>query len=259
MKKCLLIITLFLVQMTVQGQSIPNADFENWSNFNYDEPAFWFTSNMETVPAFSIPTVSPVVGFAGLSARIETYIVGLDTLKGSLSNTVQDILAVEGGVPYSEQPTELTGYYRYDLPGNDTALILVVFKSAGSILSSDLFKIKGTGSEPTYVPFSFPLTLASMPDTVIIAATASNLITNQGITSGSWIELDELAFTGPSITQAIPGGSLDNWINKSIDNPLGWTNIGNGVKQSSDAVSGLSALILENTNQGSVAQISGVS
>lgn len=259
MKNCLLIISLFLIQTSVQAQAIPNADFENWSNFTYDEPMLWFSSNIESVPAFSIPTVTPVVGFSGLAARIETYIIGTDTLAGVISNTNMDILAGEGGVPYTDQPTELTGYYRYDLPGNDTALILVIFKSGGVIISTDLFKIKGTGSEPNYIPFNFPLSLSSVPDSVIIACTASNLITNQGVASGSWIEYDELAFTGPSVTQVIPNGSLDNWNNQSIDNPLGWITFGEGVTQSFDAYSGTAALGLQSIQRGNSVEIAGAS
>ncbi len=259
MKNYLLIISLFLIQTTVQGQAIPNADFENWSNFTYDEPMLWTSSNSESVPAFSIPTVTPVVGFSGLAARIETYIIGNDTLKGAISNTNMDILAGEGGVPYTDQPTELTGYYRYDLPGNDTALILVVFKSGGVVISTDLFQIKGTGSEPNYVPFNFPLTLSAVPDSVIIACTASNLMTNQGIASGSWIEYDELAFTGPSVTQVIPNGTLDNWANQTIDNPLSWVTFGEGVTQSSDAHSGTSALGLQSIQRGNIVELAGAS
>jgi len=259
MKNCLLIISLFLIQTSVQAQAIPNSGFENWSNFTYDEPMLWFSSNIETVPSFSIPTVTPVAGFSGLAARIETYIIGNDTLKGTISNSNLDILAGEGGVPYTDQPTELTGYYRYNLPGNDTALILVIFKSGGVVISTDLFKIKGTGSEPNYVPFTFPLTLASTPDSVIIACTASNLITNQGISSGSWIEYDEFVFTGPSVTQVIPNGTFDNWNNQTIDNPLSWVTFGNGVTQSSDAYSGTSALGLQSIQRGNFVEISGAS
>ncbi len=259
MKNCLLILSLFLIQTSVQAQAIPNAGFENWSNFNYDEPIQWFSSNIETVPAFGIPTVTSVVGFSGLSARISTYIIGNDTLKGTIANSNMDILAGEGGVPYSDQPTELTGYYSYDLPANDTALLLVIFKSGGVVISTDLFKIKGTGSEPSYVPFTFPLSLSAVPDSVIIACTASNLITNQGIANGSWIEYDELAFTGPSVTQAIPNGSFDNWNNETINLPLSWKTFGSGVTQSSDAYSGGFALGLQSVQRGNFVEISGAS
>jgi hypothetical protein len=257
MKKSLLIISFFLLQVAAQGQSIPNANFENWTNFNYDEPFQWYSSNSETVPAFSIPTVAPVAGVSNLAARIETYIIGLDTLKGVISNSIMDVVAGEGGVPYTDMPTAIEGFYRYELPVDDTALILVIFKNAGTILSTDLIKIKGTGSEPTFVPFSFPLTLAATPDSVVIACTASNLMTNQGIESGSWIEYDELSFTGPSVTQPIPNGSMDNWTNQSVDFPLSWLVFGSGVTQSTDAYSGSFALGLETTGTGSNAEISG--
>ncbi|HNS11474.1 MAG TPA: T9SS type A sorting domain-containing protein [Bacteroidia bacterium] len=259
MKKSLLVISLLFIQLSVTGQAIQNGDFENWSNFNYDETVSWITSNRESVPAFSIPTVTPVGGFSGLAARIETYIIGTDTLGGYVINSTDNPIDGIGGIPYSQQPTDITGYYRYELPGIDTAILIVTFKSGGSIISTDIFAIKGTGSELTYVPFTFPLSLGSVPDTVIIAMAASNLISGIGIEANSWIEFDELAFSGPSITQPIPNGTFDNWINKSIDNPFGWINSGDGVKQSTDAVSGLYALSLETTDQGFGPEIAAVS
>ncbi len=255
MKKYLLIISLFFIQLSTSGQAILNADFENWSNFNYEEPPSWYTSNRESVP---IPTVAPVTGFIGQAARISTYILGVDTLAGYITNSSGDPIDGEGGTPYSEQPTDITGYYRYELPGIDTAIMIVIFKSGGSIISTDIFEIKGTGSEVNLIPFTFPLSLSSTPDTVIIAIAASNLLSGVGIADQSWIDFDELAFSGPSITQQIPNATFDNWINKTIDNPYDWVTFGDGVKQSSDAVSGTSALSLETTDQGFGPEISAV-
>ncbi len=257
MKNYLLLFSLFVFQNYLLAQSIPNADFENWNSVSFEDPSDWYSSNSYTVPTFGTITVSKVTGFIGQAVRIETFIMGTDTSTGYISNTTGDPVIGEGGVPYSEQPTAITGYFRYDLPGADSAILLVIFKNSGVIISSDFFMIKGTGSEPNYVPFSFPLTLASTPDTVIIAATCSNLISNLGITDGSWIEYDELAFTGPSISQAIPGGDMENWHSTTLSSPIDWFTFGNGISQSSDAHSGSYALSLMTTDQGSFPQISG--
>lgn len=254
MKKIILIICLFLPQVTTQGQAILNADFENWANSSYDDLIDWSTSNYDAMHSYSVQNVAQFQGISGLSAILSTQVPGLDTLLGYVTNTLGDPLAGEGGVPYSDQPTELTGYYAYNLNGSDSAIILVIFKNGGAIISTDIFMI--AGSEPNLIPFSLPLSLTSAPDTVIIAVASSNAISNMGVTNGSWIQVDEFAFTGPSVTQPIPGGTFDNWAGYTIDDPFDWYTVGNGVHQSTDAYSGLSALSLVSLSDGSSVQMS---
>jgi len=86
---------------------------------------------------------------------------------------------------------------------------------------------------------------------VIIAAASSNLITNTGILNGSFLELDELWFGGPGVTQAIPGGTFDTWLSVFTDVPSGWEFFGAAVMKTTDAHSGTYAIELESTDDGS--------
>jgi hypothetical protein len=128
--------------------------------------------------------------------------------------------------------------------GNDSAIIIIEFKKAGSVISTTQITYRNvSGSISTFTPFSFPLSsIPEAPDSVIVGMTSSNL-QGTGLQSGSWVEIDELAFGGTGITQPIPGGSFDNWNTQYVDDPVGWEvqvegNLGTGINRSSTHYSG---------------------
>ena len=139
MKKTLLTATMALLMYGVAcAQSCPNPDFENWnSTNNYAPDSGWYNSNVQSLTWHDSLTVWSVSGFSGHAAHIQTAIIGTDTMQAWLINSVGDPRKGIGGVPYSQQPTALTGYYRYSLPGNDSAGIMVVFKKSGTIVSTN--------------------------------------------------------------------------------------------------------------------------
>lgn len=250
MKKILLVFAL-IVQTKFYAQSLLNGGFENWSSTSYDDLDGWVTSNPESVNYYGVSTVSKVAGQTGFAYRMETKLSDGDTVKAFLLSTDEDLFEGEGAWPYSQQPTSITGYYRYNLPVNDTALMIVIFKAGGSIISMDIFKIKGTGSQSTFAAFSFPLSLTSMPDSVLFAATSSNLMSEQGIEPGSFLELDGLAFAGSGITQAIPNGQFENWTTQTIYGLNDWYAQGDGISRTTDSYAGSYAVRLEtNSYQG---------
>lgn len=244
MKKILLVFAL-IAQTKFYAQSLLNGGFEGWSSTSYDDLDGWVTSNPESVNYYGVSTVSKVAGQTGFAYRMETKLSDGDTVNAYLLSTDQDLFQGEGAWPYSQQPTSITGYYRYNLPANDTALMIVIFKAGGSTISMDIFKIKGTGSQSTFAAFSFPLSLTSMPDSVLFAATSSNLMSEQGIEPGSFLELDGLAFAGSGITQAIPNGQFENWTTQTIYGLNDWYSQGEGVSRTTDSYAGSYAVRLE--------------
>jgi len=221
----------------------PNGDFESWnSTANYGPDSGWYNSNVQSLAVYDTLTVWSVTGFSGQAVHLQTAIIGIDTLEAWITNSKGDPSRGQGGFPYSQQPTSLSGYYRYNLPGNDSATIVVMFKKSGSVVSMNKLMIRNsTGSLSTFTPFTMPVTLSVIPDSVIIAAASSNVF-GSGIQSGSWLEVDQLAFGGTGITQVIPDGNFDTWINSPFMTPSGWA-IGadfafTGVTQSTDAHTG---------------------
>ena len=254
MKK-LLLIPFTLLCISGFSQPVPNGDFESWSTTLYVTPDLWYTSNEQALTFAGITNVTEVAGHTNNAVHLETYIIGTDTLGAYISNTAGDPTAGEGGVPYSDTPTQISGFFRCDEGATDSAILLVIFKKAGTVISFDLYPIGGT--HLSFTSFSFPVSLPMQPDTVIIAAASSNLITNQGVLNGSFIEFDDLAFTGPGVTQAIPDGGFEQWSTHNIDMPGGWETTGS-VTKTTDAHSGTYAIRLETIDQGNGPSSSGI-
>lgn len=250
MKNSLLFSILLVVSNIALAQSIPNGDFESWtSKAYYSLDSGWYTSNMESLPKGDSLTVWKVAGMSGQAIHIQTAIVGPDTLKAYITNTTGDPTQGQGGMPYSQKPTALVGYYKCNVMTGDTAGIIVFFKKSGSIIGPP-FILTFTGNTSTYTAFTVPISLGITPDSMIIAATSSNLLNNDiGLKSGSWLELDQLAFTGPGVTQGIVNGSFDSWTATSSDKPNGWqSNTGNrtnNISKTTDHYSGAYALMLQ--------------
>lgn len=249
MKTLLLSALTLALSANLFGQAVPNGTFENWSSISYEEPNVWFSGNFRTVQEIGVASVTKVAGYSGNAVRIETKVVSGDTVEAFIANTYpgcSDPSQWVGGVAFNQQPTAITGYYRYNIPGNDTALLLVIFKKNFSVVGNNLIKIKGTGSQSTWASFSFPIAVSTTPDTMIIAATSSNLISQAGIQNGSFLELDNLAFAGA--TQIIPGGNFESWNPKSFDTPSGWEGWSmneTGITKSTSSYAGTYALRLE--------------
>lgn len=225
---------------TTLAQTIPNPGFENWNTITYENPDGWGTCNRENIRKNGPATVSKVQGVSNFAIRLETMIIAADTFQSYMSNTENDPSAGIGGVPFSQIPTHITGYFRYNLGATDTAILMVLFKSNGTIVSQDMIKIRGTGIQSTFASFSYPITLSVTPDTVIIAAASSNLIDNVGVCNGSFIEFDNLGFSGPGVTQSVANGTFDNWTTETINELLDWNSQGEGASKVSPGHSGLS-------------------
>jgi len=232
MKKLLLFAAVLTLQVELYGQAVPNGTFENWSSIAYDDPNGWTSGNSRDIPRLGGPSVTKVAGFTGFAVRIQNNIVGTDTSDSYIINTnnpCSDPSQWTGGVPFTQQPTAITGYCRYNLLIGDTAIMFVIFRKNGVHIGDNFIQIRGTGSQSTFAPFSFSVTCTGIPDTMIIAAATKNK--NAGMHNGSFIEFDNLAFAGT--TQIIPNGDFENWTAKSYDVAGGWVSWGNATKTTS--------------------------
>jgi Secretion system C-terminal sorting domain len=230
MKRTLLIVLPMLLSIGAIAQSCPNGDFENWNVYPYSLPdSGWYTSNPRSLAQADTLTVWPVTGYIGQAVHIQTAIIGTDTMQAYVINTLGDPKNGSGGVPYTQQPTAITGYYRYNMVGGDSSIMIIEFKKAGAVISATQFAFRNvSGSISTFTPFSFPLnSIPEAPDSVIIGISSSNVL-GSGMRSGSWLEVDQLAFSGTGITEPIPGGTFDNWATDSVYSPAGWTPETNG-------------------------------
>ena len=257
MKRLLLLLPFLSLATGSHAQSIANPDFENWQIIPYQDPlgSYWITSNYLDLPDYRTVTATKVAGNASPNAiHLETHKVNSDYAFGFITNTLDDVESGEGGQPYHTLPTTINGYYRYDLHNNDTAILMVILKNNGNIISNNLFKIKGTGSQSTFTSFSFTLAPMTMvPDSVIIVAASSNVFNSNMslMEDGSWLELDDLQFQGTGTMDPIPNGDFETWNAYSFETPDNWSR-GDGfswgieptIKRSADKYTGNYALQL---------------
>ena len=235
-------ITFFLltVKCSYIYAQIPNGNFENWNSIVYTELDNWKTGNLDAIKQLGVAPVTKVTGMSGFAVRMETMLAS-----GNLTNsyiTNGDPFQGNGGIPCNQIPTSISGFYRSMIQPGDTALILCMFKKNGAIFNSNIFYI--TGNQNTFTSFSFPLSLGLVtPDSVILAATSSNLISGSGVANGSWLELEDLNLPvtpGPGIN--IPNGGFNNWTVKSNDLLLNWVSY-NDIIKTTDSYSGFAAKI----------------
>ena len=191
------------------GGSDPN---ETWNNGNYGEPDLWFTSNDYTVIKYGMISVTEGPGITGSGVLLQTFVRAEDTIRAFISNTKGIAKKAQGGTPFNEKVVGMHGYYAYNLLDDDTAKLLVIFKKKDTIISSTEYKIKGNGKQLQYLPFTFPISMKTLPDTVIIEASLSSIATRFGRNNGSYLQLDSLSFIGPGKMIPIPNGNFENWV-----------------------------------------------
>lgn len=224
MKKLLLLLSVTIVSTSnFIAQTVPNGGFENWNTFTFENPVPWYNSNARNIESDLPINVTKVPGFSGFGVRMQTVANATDTSFGYIANFPNEPNG-EGGVPFSQIPTAITGYYRYNLGTTDSAIMIIYFKKNGVVISEDFIQFRGaTGTQSTWAPFSFPLTsFTTVPDSVVFAAASSNAMSEIGIQVGSFLELDNLGFSGPGVTQTLLGGTFENWTTETIHTLIDW-------------------------------------
>lgn len=225
MKKLLLILSVTIASASnFIAQTIPNGGFENWATSTFENlNAPWDTPNARNIDDGLPANVTKITGVSGYGVRLETVANATDTSFAYIANFRNEPNG-EGGVPFSQIPTALTGYYRYNLGTTDSAIFLVFFKKNGVILSQDFFQVRNaTGVQANFVSFSLPLTsFTTVPDSVVFAAASSNALSGNGVQVGSFLELDNIGFSGPGVTQQLAGGTFEDWSTQTNYALLDW-------------------------------------
>lgn len=257
MKKLLLLLPLAYIAITAYGQtSIPNGNFESWNTVTYDYPQNYpFNSNSEilsryqSVLPFNI-TKTTSAHSGSYAVQVSTVASVADTAMGYFINTNPnsgDPSTWTGGMPYTEKPTGITGYYKYNKTTGDSATIIAVFSKGGINIGTYLFNFGGLHTN--YVQFNFALSppLSQAPDAVIFAASSSNIMVKQNGVAGSVLELDDVSFTGVASQPALMNGNFETWDSQTINNPADWYINGNisSVNRTTDAYKGNYAIELK--------------
>ncbi len=209
MKKILLL--PFVMLFTVIGFT-QNLDFENWT-----QDSVLLLDDFSTM-ASDYPIYGQYAVLRSTDHTDGNYSVRLETILSPQNDTVFGYFAngdpenFSGGAPTSLTSIDsVIGYYKYDIQPGDTALFLCMAKYNGTQTGGNMFTI--TGTQSTWVRFSYPILAASV-DSVITAAASSNAINDTGITPGSYIMFDNIQLKSNSEgLDTIPNYSFENWTN----------------------------------------------
>ncbi|HPD66069.1 MAG TPA: T9SS type A sorting domain-containing protein [Bacteroidia bacterium] len=224
MKKGISLIVIPLMAMMMfhaNAQEVKNGSFENWvKKVLYEIPDGYFTSGMQLsmMGAPSNVTKSTDKQSGSYAIKLETVKTGEDTIPGIIIAGKPENSQL-GGIPFSEKPTSLDGYVKYNVKPGDTAGLICLFLFQGNIIGVGAKQV--TGIQPVYTSFSIPITFfipMVNPDTLVLIASSSAL---DGMKiPGSVVLLDHLQFIGT--TSQLPNNDFENWTEVSFEEPEGW-------------------------------------
>jgi len=263
--------SLVYIAITAVGQnSIPNGDFETWNSATYDNPQNYpYTSNYDVFfryhyqfPFNAVKTTDAYHG--GYAIQLTTDGSAAQTAFGYFININPengDPNTWTGGMPYSQMPTGIRGYYKYNVATGDSATILATFSKAGSNIGTYIFNVGEVHTDYTPFNFTFFPPLPEAPDSVIFAAISSNIFVTQNGVAGSVLILDSVSFTGVTSQPALMNGDFESWESQTLYMPADWYSQysqGDVISRTTDAYAGDYAIELKtflgNNNNGPAAQ-----
>ncbi len=240
MKKLITFLACGVTFASQAQQTLLNGNFENWDSVVAATPSFWLTSERESIGLNT--AIKTTDAFSGSAIRLETKAGDGRVAFGYFVNSDGDPTQGQGGTPYTQKPSSLKGYFKGTVVEGDSAVLLLIFKKNGAIISNQQFKFPQ--SRNTYTAFDFSISLTENPDTVILAGAASNVVDNQNPPIGSIAYFDELSFDGIAITEQLPNSNFDSWETTTFYSLQNWTLLGGENARSTDAYKGRTAVKL---------------
>jgi hypothetical protein len=203
----LLFCSLLLAGLLTAQTVIPNGGFEAWTSYgSYSNPDSWDTPNEElmSIPFFGTATVSKSTDMHGgaFSAKLESKHITLPPLDAPgfviTATLTLDIASmsfvISGGVPINDQPSHLTGFYKFLPKGGDSCIIGIgLFRTTAGLRDSIAhaeFSTKDTVTD--WTPFSAWIAYDTVvnPDTMQVYALSS---AQEIMTPGTVLYVDDIA------------------------------------------------------------------
>lgn len=249
--RLILILSLFWAQCMFVNAQIPNGSFENWSSTSYLQPEVYiYNSTLEAYFSecpFNVEQATDAQD-GQYAVKLTTYIsTEGDDYFGYILNTDPEegnVPEWTNGTPYSEIPTGVHGYYKYNVVSGDSAVLITSFRKSGNTIGTYINKMGGIKSTYTEFNFTFSPALTEAPDSIIFGAVSSDFINNTQ-QDGSTLYLDNITFSGVT-SQPDLNNNFELWTTEetplTIDN---WNNSqSRGFTRVTDAKDGLYAIQL---------------
>lgn len=171
-------------------QNILNNSFENWTPVVWDNIDGWNTSNEWYIGEPLMPVVKTIDAHTGnFAVELNTFIDSRgDTAWASITNGAFGEGQMEGGVPFSGNPTAVEFYYQFAPSGLDTAYFNVEFKKTG--FPSQWGGTSIINAASSYTLANFPCFGINSPDSILISI-------NGGRKPSTQFKVDDINFVFP--------------------------------------------------------------
>ncbi|MGB1206210.1 MAG: PCMD domain-containing protein [Chitinophagales bacterium] len=212
-RQIMLILCLFFAfqsYLTAQSE-YENKDFEEWTYDTageyYEPNGYWATIN----PISKLGPFAPVTTFretedvysGTYAVKLVTGTFGTLPVAGTLatgyfdSSVLIPTNALKIGVPFTEKPIKISGYYKY-LPENGDSAVIVsrlskYIDGEQVILAEAGFLIEETVNEYTYFEAEYEYFSSEMPDSMMTIFTSSAGAADFVAAEGSTLYIDEIA------------------------------------------------------------------
>ncbi|MEZ5197323.1 MAG: T9SS type A sorting domain-containing protein [Bacteroidales bacterium] len=188
MTKSLLVLIIFLGSMAnigISQDSIPNSNFESWiTDYN---PLAWEMTNL-LLPTGTLNCFRSDVSYYGSYAmQLKTIDVFGTPVPGVATLGTMELNNTIGGIPFTERPLVLKGFYQHASNGDEVMVAVELFKN-GATIGGGVWST--TDSVPYFQEFSIPINYSSgvVPDTMNIT------ILTDPYQIGSGLIIDALSF-----------------------------------------------------------------
>ena len=216
------------VQFVGPGDPFPNGGFEDWTYFTSEEPDNWQSTNIFTMPGSGISVSKTSDSHSGFfAAQIESRQTNWnDTIAFITNGSIWEGGPV-GGMPVDDIPEKLSGYYKYDPVGADSATVSLALYHFNTNMGSSELIDKATIRLPaatTYTYFELPVDYYSLPepDTVNISFGSGNFEQPGAMLGlGSTLLVDDLEITYKPHSVGVPesgGPGVTLYPNPARDN-----------------------------------------
>lgn len=218
----------FALKVGAQNPSIPNGNFETWTEITSETPQNYLWSSNDDTYRHNMPfnVVKSTDAYHGnYAVQMTTRISDGDTVPGIFVNVnpqSDNPADWQGGFAYSQKPTGMSGYYKSAIASPDTAFVMAFFYKNGNMIGQYGFYFYGTHNAYTPFSISFSPALPQNPDTVIFGAGSSNFSNQNNMRNGSMLLLDYVSFTGVTSQPALFNGDFETWQSTTIDKPADW-------------------------------------
>ncbi|MCD4747046.1 MAG: T9SS type A sorting domain-containing protein [Bacteroidales bacterium] len=189
------------LELTGVSTLFPNGDFENWSDISSDEPDEWLTSNFWTNFTDLAVTKTTDSYDGNYALRLENVETMWNDVFGAITNGGFGDDGPFGGMPVSQNPDILSGYYKYFPEGPDTALASITLFWYDSSMDSTIMleeQVLKLPAVSSYTYFEVPVQYNFLPiaDTVNLAFASGNIEEDSAYVGlGSVLYLDALELT----------------------------------------------------------------